>query len=98
MEDIENKYMMLINAYQGIEHLDDYILKAYVLEDLKEYIFEFKQNNNIEMDYKTAYSKLENCSLITKLQDALYVINELNGPIELVHIIEKKIKEHLNNS
>lgn len=94
MENIENKYIMYVNAYLGIEKLDEYDLKIYLLNELKEYIADFKKENNISLDFDTCYNFLEKKdNYISSLQDALYVLNELNGPIELIHIISAKLKE-----
>lgn len=93
MEELENKFIMYISAYEGIEHLEEYSLNAYIKEELKEYILEYKTLNNIKLDFKKCYEKIEKKNdLLVMYQDALYVINELNGPIELIHLLESKIK------
>ena len=92
MEELINKYKMYINAYQGILTLDEYPLKPYILEELKDYIKEYKEVNKIPLSFQKVFNELENTSIRTKYQDALYVMNELNAPIDLIHLIESKIK------
>ena len=94
MEDIINKYNMYISAYQAIEKLDEYPLKVYILAELKELIADYCKDNNLDFCFQKKYDDQENkTDDITKLHDALFIINELNGPIDLIHLIEKKIKQ-----
>ena len=50
--------------------------------------------NNFNFDYrKTAMEIEKEVPLKTKLQDSLLVLNKINGPIELILLIKKRIKK-----
>ena len=98
MEELENKYRMYISAYLGIELLDEYPLKPYILEELKEYIMEFAKSNDLTFDFKEEYAIIaKHNTRLVYLQDALYTMNELNAPIDLIHLIENRIKSIKEN-
>jgi hypothetical protein len=98
MNDIENKCHMYISAYVGITFLDEYSLKPYILEELKEYILEYIDSFSLDIDFKIVLEQEKNNKdLRIHLQDALYTMNELNAPMELIHIIEKRIKNGFKN-
>lgn len=92
---LEDQYRYLVGAYYGVMEMDEYDLKVYVLKDIENYIKDFLSVYSIEnFDYKKEAQKIEEeTSLKTKLQDALLVLNKINGPIELSLMIKKRIKE-----
>lgn len=92
---LEDQFKYLVGAYYGVIEMDEYDLKVYVLKDIENYIKDFLEVSPIEnFDYKKEASKIEeNTPLKTKLQDALLVLNKINGPIELTLLIKKRIKE-----
>lgn len=92
---LEDQFRYLVGAYYGVIEMDEYDLKVYVLKDIENYIKDFLDVSPIEnFDYKKEASLIEeNTSLKTKLQDALLVLNKINGPIELTLLIKKRIKE-----
>ena len=92
---LEDQFKYLVGAYYGVIEMDEYDLKVYVLKDIENYIKDFLEVSPIEnFDYKKEASKIEeNTPLKTKLQDALLVLNKINGPIELTLLIKKIIKE-----
>ena len=98
---LEDQFKYLVGAYYGVIEMDEYDLKVYVLKDIENYIKDFLEVSPIEnFDYKKEASKIEeNTPLKTKLQDALLVLNKINGPIELTLLIKKRIKEikEMNN-
>ena len=75
--------------------MDSYSLKEYVLKDIEDYIRDFIDVNPIEnFDYrKEADIIKEKVSERTKLQDALLVLNLINGPIDLVFLIKNSLKK-----
>lgn len=90
--DIENRYKYLIGAYYGIHLMDNYDLKEYIIKEIKEYIEEFEQTNNIK-EIKNKHEEYSKLSDKVKLQDLLIVLNKINGPIDLILLVKQKIKE-----
>ncbi len=90
---LDDEYKLLVGAYYGVKYLDEYELKEYLLNDIKEYIKEFLKNNKIS-DYKEKAENYEKgLSKKTKLQNALIVLQNMNASIEAVLLIRKHIKE-----
>lgn len=92
---LEDQYRYLVGAYYGVIEMDEYDLKVYVLKDIENYIKDFIDVYPIDnFDYRKEAQKIEDeVSLKTKLQDALLVLNKINGPIELTLLIKKRLKE-----
>lgn len=89
-----DQYRLLVSGYYGIREIDDYNLKEYVLKDVENYIKDFIRLYPIEdYDYQKEAEELENSDIKTKLQDALLVLNKINGSIELILLIKKRINE-----
>lgn len=93
--DLKDQYKYFVGAYYGVREMDEYDLKVYVLKDIENYIKDFISTNPIDnYDYKKVAEEVENkTSLKTKLQDALLVLNKIDGPIELILMIKKRIKK-----
>ena len=92
---LEDQYRYLVGAYYGVIEMDEYDLKVYVLKDIENYIKDFIEVYPIDnFNYRKEAQKIEDeVSLKTKLQDALLVLNKINGPIELTLMIKKRLKE-----
>ena len=92
---LEEQFRYFVSAYYGVIEMDEYDLKVYVLKDIENYIKDFIEIYPIDnFNYKKeAELVANNTSLKTKLQDALLVINKINGPIELSLLIKKRFKE-----
>ena len=94
MSEIKKKYRTMFGAYFGISLMDEYPLKEYILEDIKNYIDAYINNYPLDnfnyQEFKMCVDKEE--SDIVKLQDALRVGSELDFPIELIHMIKEKIR------
>ncbi len=91
---LKDTYRYLIGGYFGVEEMDEYKTKEYVLKDIKEYIDHFLNSNIIDFDIEKEYEDVnKNVSLDTKLHDALLVLPKINAPIELTLLIKDKIKE-----
>ncbi len=89
-----NTYRYLIGAYFGIEEMDEYKTKEYVLRDIKEYIDNFLSVNHIDFNIQEEYDDVNNnVSLDTKLHDALIVLPKINAPIDLILLVKDRIKE-----
>ena len=91
MIDLRDRLNLLVEAYFGIMEMDEYELKVYEAKKLEEEINNFVKEYNIN-DFDYEYVK-DNISLRTKLQSLLIVLNENNGPIELILLIKKRLKE-----
>ena len=94
MEELKDQYRYLVGGYYGVTYMDEYPIKEYILKEIEDYIKAFVENNPIkDFDYKQeAESVKENLSEITKLQDALIVLNKINAPMELVFLVKKRLK------
>ena len=93
--DLKDQYKYFVSAYYGVREMDEYDLKVYVLKDIENYIKDFIEVNPIDnYNYRREAEEIEkNVSLKTKLQDSLLVLNKINGPIELILLIKKRIKK-----
>lgn len=95
MEELRNQFKYLVGAYYGIQSMDNYDLKPYILKDIENYIRDFIEINPIEnFNYKEQALKYnDELSLITKLQDSLIVLNKINAPMEIIFLVKNKLKE-----
>ena len=94
--ELENQYRYLVGGYYGVSLMDEYNLKEFILKDIENYIKDFIEVNPIpNFDYKEeARIVKENVSDKTKLQDALLVLNKMNGPMDLVFLIKNRLKSY----
>ena len=94
MEELINQYRYLVGGYYGVSLMDEYPLKEFVLKDIEEYIKNFIEFNPIDnFDYKLERELVkDNVSDKVKLQDALIVLNRINGSLDLILLIKKKLK------
>ena len=90
MEEEINRYKTIIGAYYGVMLMDEYSLKAYVLKNIENLAANYLQDKNIETDGIKQFIR-DKVSKKVKLQDALYILNELDEDKELLHLIKKKI-------
>ena len=75
--------------------MDEYSLKEFILKDIENYIRDFIEINHIEnFDYKKEAEIIKDTvSDKTKLQDALLVLNKIHGPMDLVLLVKKRLKD-----
>lgn len=94
--ELVNQFRYLVGGYYGVSLMDEYSLKEYILNDIENYIKCFIRDNNKEdIDYyKEHLDVKDNVSDKVKLQDALLVLNLINGPIDLVLLIKEKLKKY----
>ena len=92
MEEEINRYKPIIGAYYGVMLMDEYSLKAYVLKNIENLAANYLQDKNIETDGIKQFIR-DKVSKKVKLQDALYILNELDEDKELLHLIKKKIRK-----
>ena len=93
--ELENQFRYLVGGYYGVSLVDEYPLKEFILKDIEEYIKNFIEVNPINnFNYlEEANSVKDNVSDRVKLQDALLVLNRINGPMDLVFIIKDRLKK-----
>ena len=96
MVELENVFRYLVGGYFGVSLVDEYPLKEYVLKDIETYIKDFINENPIDnFNYKEEAMKVkDNVSDRVKLQDALLVLNKINGSMDLVFLIKKRLKKY----
>lgn len=87
-----NHYKTIVGAYYGVMLMDEYSLKAYVLKKLENLGKNYCQNKNINSEEIKSFVARK-VSKKVKLQDALYILNQLDEDKELLHLIKRKIRE-----
>ena len=86
-------YRYMISGYYGVSLIDEYDLKVYVLKEIDEYIKDWLSENdlgNINI-LEVNNDVLNNKSEVEKLQDAMLVLHQINGPLDLILIINQRI-------
>ena len=68
----------------------------FVLKDIEQYIRDFVKDNPIEdFDFLEEAMKVKDTvSDRVKLQDALLVLNRINGSMDLVFLVKKRLKKY----
>ena len=96
MEELINQYRYLVGGYYGVSMIDEYPLKEYILEEIKEYIENFITNNPItDFDYEQeALLIKDKVSEKVKLQDALIVLNRIKAPMDLVFMVKARLRKY----
>ena len=94
--ELENQYKYLVGGYYGVNLIDEYPLKEYILKDIENYIKDFVKQNPIDnFNYEEeALLIKDKVSDKRKLQDALLVLNLMKGPMELVFLVKDKLKRY----
>lgn len=94
MEELENEFRLLIGAYYGVQMMDGYDLKVYVLKDIQTEQKRFLKEHPLpNLDIEKESQIIQNGKLTSKLQDALIVLNRMNASRELIHMIRTRLKE-----
>ena len=96
MEELINQFRYLVGGYYGVSLMDEYDLKEFMLKDIENYIRNFIETNPIDdFNYKEEAELIkDNLSEKRKLQDALLVLNKMNGPMDLVFLVKSKLKKY----
>ena len=94
--ELENQFRYLVGGYYGVNLIDEYPLKEYILKDIENYIRDFVDQNPIDnFNYEEeALLIKDKVSDKRKLQDALLVLNLMKGPMELVFLVKEKLKKY----
>ena len=96
----DDPYKYMISGYYGIELLDEYKDKQYLLKDIRTYINNYLEDNKIEgFDYESLNDEIDkNRSELDKFQDALILLNDMNAPMEPSILIRNRIDELKRNN
>ena len=94
--ELEDQYRILIGGYYGIALMDSYPLKEYILNDIKKYTEEYMLENPLkDFNYIDESNRIKDKTpKKRKLQDALLVLNMINGPMDLVFMIKDELKKY----
>ncbi|MBQ8132498.1 MAG: hypothetical protein IJ193_08410 [Bacilli bacterium] len=94
--ELENQFRYLVGGYYGVRLMDEYPLKEYILKDIENYIRDVIEVNPIEdFNYREEANNVrDTVSDKVKLQDALLVLNLMNGPMDLVFMIKDRLKKY----
>jgi len=94
--ELEDQFRYLVGGYYGVNLMDEYPLKEYILKDIENYIKDYVKQNHIDnFNYYEEHIKVkETVSEKVKLQDALLVLNIIKGPMDLVFLIKERLKKY----
>ena len=91
---VKDTFRTLVGAYYGMMEMDEYGSKEFILFDLEQYILNFvKENQNVSFSYKEVAKELESLSLKRKLQDCLLILPKINVAMDLIFLIQARIRE-----
>jgi len=95
----DDPYKYMISGYYGIDTLDEYDNKIYLLKEVEDYIKDYLKDNKIDgIDYDEIDEDIyKNTPLIHKLQDALLVLRDINAPLEVKIMVKQKIGDLKRN-
>ncbi len=90
--DLLDVYKYLIGGYYGVSLIDEYELKVYVLKEIENYINDWLKSNDLgDVDIKEINDEMFNKDEVEKLQDAMLVLHQIDGPLDLILIINQRI-------
>ena len=90
--DLLDVYKYLIGGYYGVSLIDEYELKVYVLKEIENYINDWLKSNDLgDVDIKEINDEMSNKDEVEKLQDAMLVLHQIDGPLDLILIINQRI-------
>lgn len=87
-----NELKMLYGAYFGVNEIDEYKTKEFVLQNIQKQIDKFI-NKNLITEFEKIKAEAYKQDLIVKLQDSLYILKDMNASYELILLIKNKIFE-----
>lgn len=90
-EEIINMYRMIVSAYYGMQMMDEYDLKVYVLKNIDDYRRSFIKENNLKLDFTKEDELVEDRTTKSKLQDTLIVLNKINASMEIIHLVKERL-------
>ncbi len=95
MNDLKDQYRYLVGGYYGMCLMDEYPLKEFVLQDIKNYIDSFVELNPMDgIDLKKEEEDVkDHVTERVKLQDLLLVLNKINADMEIEFLVKAKLRE-----
>lgn len=91
---LEDQFRLLVGAYYGVVEMDEFGTNSFILKQIEDYIKDFIKINPIQnFDYIKESSIVNELPLKRKLQDSLIILNKINGPLELILLIKKRLRE-----
>lgn len=91
---LEDTYRYMIAGRFGVELIEEYKLKEYILIEIDKYIEDFINTNNIDFDIERIKEEVHDTYTDrVKLQDSLLILQSMNAPMELVFLVKAKLKE-----
>mgnify|MGYP001289023987 FL=1 len=93
-ETLINEFKTYVGAYYGVNSMDEYDLKVYVLKEIEQDIKDFILVNDLDKNECLLLAKEveEKVPLKTKLQDSLLILYKMNASMELIFMIKNKLK------
>ena len=92
--EIIDTYRYLVGGYYGVLLIDEYPIKEFMLEEIKSYINDFINTNDLtNYDLRKEEEIIKDYSDRLKLQDALLLLQLMNGPMDLVLLVKKYLKQ-----
>ena len=90
---LEDTYRYMIAGRFGVELIDEYKLKEYLLIEIDKYIEDYINTNNIDFDVEKVKEEVHDTySDRVKLQDSLLILQSMNAPMEIVFLVKSKLK------
>lgn len=90
--DLLDVYKYLIGGYYGVSLIDEYELKVYVLKDIEKYISDWLESNDLgSVNLEEINDEVNKLDEVEKLQDAMLVLHQIDGPLDLILIINQRI-------
>ncbi len=95
-ETLINEFKTYVGAYYGVNSMDEYDLKVYVLKEIEQDIKDFILVNDLDKNECLLLAKevVEKVPLKTKLQDSLLILYKMNASMELIFMIKNKLKKY----
>ncbi len=91
---LEDTYRYMIAGRFGVELIEEYKLKEYILIEIDKYIDDFIDTNDINFDIESIKEEVHDTYTDrVKLQDSLLILQSMNAPMELVFLVKAKLKE-----
>ena len=91
---LEDTYRYMIAGRFGVELIEEYKLKEYILIEIDKYIDDFIDTNSIDFDIEKVKEEVHDTYTDrVKLQDSLLILQSMNAPMELVFLVKAKLKE-----
>ena len=91
---VEDTYRYMIAGRFGIELIEEYKLKEYILIEVDKYIDDFISTNKLDFDIEKVKEEVRDTySDRVKLQDSLLILQSMNGPMELVFLVKSYLKK-----